>query len=101
MIAGLKPYSAMKDSGVPWLGNVPEHWEVMRLARVIADGPRNGISPPIDERGIIESFSISAVRDGKVEVRPEDRKYISGDKGTLEQAYCLLRGDVLYAGTGR
>jgi type I restriction enzyme S subunit len=28
MINGLKPYSAMKDSGVRWLGEVPEHWEV-------------------------------------------------------------------------
>ncbi len=30
MIADLKPYPAMKDSGVPWLGEVPEHWEVRR-----------------------------------------------------------------------
>ena len=30
MIAGLKPYPAMKDSGVEWLGQVPEHWEVLR-----------------------------------------------------------------------
>jgi type I restriction enzyme, S subunit len=30
MIDGLKPYRAMKDSGVPWLGKVPEHWEVKR-----------------------------------------------------------------------
>jgi type I restriction enzyme, S subunit len=28
MIADLKPYPAYKDSGVPWLGEVPEHWEV-------------------------------------------------------------------------
>ncbi len=28
MIADLKPYPAYKDSGVPWLGNVPEHWDV-------------------------------------------------------------------------
>jgi len=28
MSTGLKPYSAMKDSGVEWLGVVPEHWEV-------------------------------------------------------------------------
>lgn len=28
--AHLKPYPAMKDSGVPWLGEVPEHWEVKR-----------------------------------------------------------------------
>ena len=31
MIADLKPYPAMKNSGVPWLGEVPEHWEVRRL----------------------------------------------------------------------
>ena len=28
MIADLKPYPAMKDSGVGWLGEVPEHWEI-------------------------------------------------------------------------
>ena len=36
MIHGLKPYAAMKDSGVPWLGEVPEHWAVQRL-RNLAD----------------------------------------------------------------
>lgn len=30
MIADLKPYSTVKDSGVPWLGKVPEHWSVQR-----------------------------------------------------------------------
>ncbi len=29
MIISLKPYPAYKDSGVPWLGSVPEHWEVL------------------------------------------------------------------------
>ena len=31
MIANLKPYAAYKDSGVPWLGEVPAHWEVRRI----------------------------------------------------------------------
>ena len=31
MIEGLKPYPKMKDSGVPWLGQVPEHWSVVRI----------------------------------------------------------------------
>ncbi|MGA2260771.1 MAG: restriction endonuclease subunit S [Acidobacteriota bacterium] len=30
MIAGLKPYPAMKDSGVPWLGQIPAHWAEKR-----------------------------------------------------------------------
>jgi len=28
-IAGLKPYPVMKNSGVPWLGEVPSHWDVL------------------------------------------------------------------------
>ena len=30
MIHELKPYPAMKDSGVPWLGKVPDSWRVLR-----------------------------------------------------------------------
>jgi type I restriction enzyme S subunit len=29
-----KPYPAYKDSGVPWLGKVPEQWEVRRIKRM-------------------------------------------------------------------
>jgi type I restriction enzyme S subunit len=29
MIADLKPYAAYKDSGLAWLGQVPEHWNVV------------------------------------------------------------------------
>jgi len=28
MSSGLKPYPRYRDSGIPWLGEVPEHWEV-------------------------------------------------------------------------
>jgi type I restriction enzyme S subunit len=31
MIADLKPYAEYKDSGLPWLGRVPGHWEIKRL----------------------------------------------------------------------
>ena len=30
MIDDVKPYPAMNDSDVPWLGAVPEHWEAGR-----------------------------------------------------------------------
>ena len=29
MIGELKPYPAMKDSGVPWIGKMPSHWTRM------------------------------------------------------------------------
>ena len=38
MIFNLKPYPAMKDSGVEWLGEVPEHWEVVQIRRLIKSG---------------------------------------------------------------
>jgi type I restriction enzyme S subunit len=31
MISKLKPYPAYKDSGVPWLEHVPEHWDVVAV----------------------------------------------------------------------
>ena len=34
MIANLQPYSSYKPSGVEWLGDVPAHWEVVRLCSV-------------------------------------------------------------------
>lgn len=34
MIAGFKQYTAMKDSGVEWLGDVPAHWDVRRLGQI-------------------------------------------------------------------
>ena len=37
MSADLKPYPAMKDSGVPWLGKVPAYWEVERLKCSLAN----------------------------------------------------------------
>lgn len=37
MISDLKPYPAQKDSGVPWLGEVPEHWEVRRLKDLLRE----------------------------------------------------------------
>jgi hypothetical protein len=29
MIINLKPYPKMKDSGVEWLNEVPEHWDAL------------------------------------------------------------------------
>lgn len=31
---GLNPDAPMKDSGVDWIGEIPEHWEVMKLKHI-------------------------------------------------------------------
>ncbi len=30
-IRGLNPNATMKDSGIPWIGQVPEHWEIVKI----------------------------------------------------------------------
>ena len=43
---GLNPNAPMKDSGVEWLGQVPEHWDVMKVGH--AFNIANNLRTPID-----------------------------------------------------
>ncbi len=51
MIGALNSYPSMKDAGVPWLGEVPEHWEIQPLGRTLRVKSGDMISPD-DEREI-------------------------------------------------
>ncbi|MFH1861372.1 MAG: restriction endonuclease subunit S [bacterium] len=50
MICDLKPYPTMKDSGVPWLGEVPGQWEVL---------PNRAIFTEVKERNHPEDQMLS------------------------------------------
>lgn len=47
---GLNPNVALKDSGIEWIGMIPEHWEVkrikdvgnLRLGKMLTDRPKEG-----------------------------------------------------------
>jgi type I restriction enzyme, S subunit len=65
---GLDPNVKLKPSGVPWLGDVPEHWEVKRLKWVTrlqrgydlpADKRVPGPYPVISSGGLIDTHSES------------------------------------------
>jgi type I restriction enzyme S subunit len=42
MIDGLKPYPEYKDSGVPWLGEVPAHWELRKTKYLFQERSEKG-----------------------------------------------------------
>jgi type I restriction enzyme S subunit len=44
----MKKYDNYKDSGIEWIGEIPEHWEINRL-RNIADSIKTGSTPPSEE----------------------------------------------------
>ena len=65
MIANLKPYPSMKDSGVPWLRAVPKHWGVRKLRHVLQrHAERNRPDLPllsvVREKGVILRDTTSA-----------------------------------------
>ena len=92
MTAELKPYPTMKDSGVKWLGMVPEHWEVMQF-RSLGTGFNNGTATDQLVSGEsdylvsrIETISKGVIDYSKVGYIPND---------SLVQAHYLKRDDFL------
>lgn len=98
MIGELKPYSAYKDSGLPWLGEVPEHWEVLPLGRIGHLFKGNGGNKE-DE----VAAGIPCVRYGDLYTRHEffirnTKAYVTEERAA---AYTPIRyGDVLFAASG-
>ena len=43
VIKGLNPDASMKDSGVDWLGQIPNHWSVKKLKFLADGGLENGL----------------------------------------------------------
>lgn len=67
---GLDPSAPMKDSGVEWLGDVPDHWEVTRLANVFRE-----VGEPLADDLPILSVSIhTGVSDSELDEHELDRK---------------------------
>ena len=62
---GLDPNVPMKDSGVEWIGEIPEHWEVVSLGRLITN-IQQGWSPIAEDRLAAEGewavIKLSAVK---------------------------------------
>lgn len=98
----------MKDSGIPWLGEVPEHWEVARLGSVLrergeinADGGVTNVLSVMRERGVIpyeEKGNIGNKKSDDITrykvVRPNDivvncMNVIIGSVGLSRYSGCL------------
>lgn len=95
---GLNPDAPMRDSGVEWLGKVPEHWDVKRLKHLFREPLRNGVSPQTPTDGGTFTFSIAAVRNGVVSIlnhlkhaqisAADSRRYLVEDRDVM-----MMRGN--------
>jgi type I restriction enzyme S subunit len=86
---GLEPNVPMKDSGVEWLGEVPEHWEVQHLKRTLRSCDY-GISDSLLVEGKIAVLRMGNIQDGKI--TKDDIKYTD----SVPDYLLLESGDLLF-----
>jgi len=93
---GLNPDVEMKDSGIEWIGEIPGHWDVMKLRYLGV--LQNGISKSGDEFGygfpfvsysdVYKNYSLPPKVFGLINSTREER-----------QAYSVQKGDVFFTRT--
>ena len=80
---GLNPNLPMKDSGIEWIGKIPEKWVNRKLLSILSmrvvDGPHE--SPNLIDDGI-PYISATAVENGKID--------FSLMRGYISEEYCNL-----------
>lgn len=100
---GINPHAKMKDSGIDWIGDIPEGWEICNLKR-IAD-----IYGRIGFRGYTEA-DIVQEGEGAITLSPSNMqnggmdysklKYLSWTKYYESPEIMIQNGDVLMVKTG-
>lgn len=58
---GLDPNVPMKDSGIPWIGEVPEHWAITRASR-LCSGITKGATPSAQAKAAERDFPVPFLR---------------------------------------
>ncbi|CAK0752958.1 type I restriction enzyme, S subunit [Gammaproteobacteria bacterium] len=87
---GLNPNAPMKDSGIEWLGEVPEHWVMTRIANLFHEVSEAGT----DELPILSVSIHHGVSDKEIEDEDMDRKVTrSDDRSKYKQ---VTPGDLVY-----
>ena len=91
MTADLRPYPEYRDSGLPWLGRIPDHWEARRNGRLFAQRNETGHGGlPILEVSLKTGVRVRNMDDPRRKQVMNDReKYKRAAKGDI--AYNMMR----------
>lgn len=64
---GLNPTAPLRDSGIEWLGQIPEHWEVKRLRHIATLNPSKSEVAAIDSATEVSFLPMEAIgEDGSL-----------------------------------
>lgn len=88
---GIDPKAKMKDSGIEWIGEIPEHWEMKKIKYLGIFQNGIGISsdsfgsgyPFVSYSDVYKNLELPKTIDGLVESSEEDRKKYSVKEGDI------------------
>ena len=86
---GLDPHVPLRDSGLSWLAEIPAHWHVVHLKRVLANMDY-GLSESVDVSGSIAVLRMGDLRNGEID-------YTNiGFIDDVDEALLLHRDDLIF-----
>ena len=99
---GLNPAVPMKDSGIEWIGQIPEHWEVCKIKNSLK------INPPqchkLEEDTEVSYMPMECLRNGVIEKRvalygslPSLTEFSDGDIVMAKVTPCFENGNIAIA----
>ena len=95
---GLDPNVPMKDSGVEWIGEVPEHWEVRRLSSLGSFSKGGNIS-----RDDLQKYGKGAILYGDIYTKYNIQTLIVKNhisEKVAKKSMRISKGDILMTGSG-
>lgn len=99
---GLNPDVKMKDSGIEWIGKMPEHWKYRKLktiSKVISKGTTpSTIGKDILDNGEIRFIKAENIRDNKVVSEP--KFFIDKETNQILGRSKLVENDILFVIAG-
>jgi type I restriction enzyme S subunit len=99
---GLDGSVPLKPSGIPWLGDIPKHWEVVALGRLCTarcDGPfGSGLKSMHYTDSGVRVIRLQNIGDG--DFRDRDEAFISEKHYATLGDHGVREGDLLVAGLG-
>lgn len=99
---GLNPHAPMKDSGVEWIGEIPEHWGIRKLKSIV-DIISKGTTPStigseLRSCGEIRFLKAENIQNNRVVLEPEF--YIDKETHSILKRSQLKENDILFVIAG-
>ncbi|WP_035166725.1 restriction endonuclease subunit S [Caloramator sp. ALD01] len=103
---GLNPNVKMKDSGIEWIGEIPEHWEVKKLKYIVRNGKEGikigpfGSSLKLDDMDENNPYKVYGQENIINNDFTRGNRFITQEKFNEMRGYELFSGDIVISMMG-